>query len=218
MSDTDSFIDEVTEEVRRDKLFVTLKKYGWIGVAAVVLIVGGAAWREYSIASERAASQAFGDAILSALEEPEASDRISALQAIDAPVSGGQAILQMLVAAEQSNNDLGAEATETLRGVAVEQDVPAIYRQIANYKALARGSDSLSPQERRLELDVLATPGSPLRLLAEEQIAILEVEQGDVDAAISRLKNILADSEVTAGLRRRASQLIVALGGSLDQA
>ena len=44
MSETDSFIDEVTEEVRRDKLFALFRKYGWIGIAAVLLIVGGAAW------------------------------------------------------------------------------------------------------------------------------------------------------------------------------
>ena len=41
MSDTDSFIDEVSEEIRREKLFKTFRKYGWIGVALVVLVVGG---------------------------------------------------------------------------------------------------------------------------------------------------------------------------------
>ena len=56
MSDTDSFIDEVTEEVRRDQLFLMLKKYGWIGGVAVVLIVGGAAIREYGKSEDRAAA------------------------------------------------------------------------------------------------------------------------------------------------------------------
>ena len=39
MSENESFIDEVTEEVRRDKLYLFLKKYGWIGGLAVLLIV-----------------------------------------------------------------------------------------------------------------------------------------------------------------------------------
>ena len=34
MSNPDSFIDEVTEEVRRDRLFAVFRKYGWIGVLA----------------------------------------------------------------------------------------------------------------------------------------------------------------------------------------
>ena len=46
MSDTDSFIDEVTEEVRRDRLFLLLRRWGWVGVLAVILIVGGAAFNE----------------------------------------------------------------------------------------------------------------------------------------------------------------------------
>ena len=59
-------------------------------------------------------------------------------------------------------------------------------------------------------------PGKPLRLLAEEQLALLDVEAGNTDDAIARLQRIIEDSETTAGLRQRASQLIVALGGELD--
>ena len=41
MSDTDSFIEEVTEEVRRDQLYKYVRKYGWIAIALVVGVVGG---------------------------------------------------------------------------------------------------------------------------------------------------------------------------------
>ncbi len=34
MSSQDSFVDEVTDELRRDRLFAAFRKYGWIGVAA----------------------------------------------------------------------------------------------------------------------------------------------------------------------------------------
>jgi len=47
MSDTDSFIDEVTEEVRRDQLYGYLRKYGWIAAVVILAIVCGAAWNEY---------------------------------------------------------------------------------------------------------------------------------------------------------------------------
>ena len=36
MSGTDSFIEEVSEEVRRDKLFAKMRKYGWIAVLLVL--------------------------------------------------------------------------------------------------------------------------------------------------------------------------------------
>ncbi len=47
MSDTDSFIDEVSEEVRRDRLYATFRRYGWIAILAVLLLVAGATWNEW---------------------------------------------------------------------------------------------------------------------------------------------------------------------------
>ena len=47
MSDTDSFIEEVSEEVRRDRLFRLFRKYAWLAILLVVLIVAGAALNEY---------------------------------------------------------------------------------------------------------------------------------------------------------------------------
>ena len=84
MSETDSFIEEVTEEVRRDKLFALFRRYGWIGILAVLLIVGGAGWNEWRKAQDRAAAEALGDRMISALE----SDRLALSRAIMASSAG----------------------------------------------------------------------------------------------------------------------------------
>ena len=47
MSETDSFIEEVAEEVRRDRLFKMFRRYGWIAALVVIVIVGAASWNEY---------------------------------------------------------------------------------------------------------------------------------------------------------------------------
>ena len=39
MSETDSFLQEVSEELRRDKLYRNMRKYGWIGLLLVLIIV-----------------------------------------------------------------------------------------------------------------------------------------------------------------------------------
>ncbi|CAN0481096.1 unnamed protein product, partial [Laminaria digitata] len=213
LSDADSFIDEVTEEVKRDRLFATLRKWGWVGVVIVLLIVGGTAYREYRIASEEARAQIFGDGILAALEGEDAASRIEALAKVDAPTTGGAAVLALLTAAEEAGDDNDAEAVARLQAVAANSEIPAIYRQIASYKALTRGAGVLSVDERRTGLEALAVPGQPLRLLAEEQLALIEIETGALEAALTRLQALAEDSEATQGLRRRASQLIVALGG-----
>lgn len=221
MSQTDSFIEEVTEEVRRDRLFLLLKRYGWIGVLLVLLIVGGAAWREYSRAQDRAEAEALGDSMLAALETeaPEAPEaRIAALSEVEAGSARGAALLALLTAAEQSSAGQEAEAAETLGAIAANGEVPQFYRDIAGFRMLLLQSDTVAAAERRSGFEALARAGSPLRLLAEEQIALIDVETGDTEAAIGKFQAILADAEVTAGLRQRVSQVIVALGGELDAA
>jgi hypothetical protein len=57
-----------------------------------------------------------------------------------------------------------------------------------------------------------------LALLASEQMALLDIEEGKPEAAIARLKVIAEDAGVTADLKERATQVIVALGGVPDVA
>ena len=68
MSNTDSFIEEVTEEVKRDRLFKLIKKWWWAAALLVLLLVGGAAFNEWRKAQERQVAQDFGDALLSSLD------------------------------------------------------------------------------------------------------------------------------------------------------
>lgn len=216
MSDTNSFIDEVTEEVRRDRLFLMLKRYGWIGGVAVALIVGGAAFREYNKAQERAAAEDLGDRITAALETEGSDDQAAALAAVTAEGAGGTAVVKMLEAGALAESGKYAEAVARLEAVAVNGELPLIYRHIASFKALSLQADSLSAADRRLQYEALAQPGAPLALLASEQLALLDIEEGNNEAAIARLREIAADAGVSGDLKDRASQVIVALGGSLE--
>ena len=215
MSDTDSFIDEVTEEVRRDRLFGLMRKYGRIGILLVVLTVGGAAYREWSIATDRAAAEALGDNIIAALEQGDSGDRLLALNAIET-ADDSVVLVEFLRAAEAVEAGENSVAYAALESIADNPEFGQSYRDLAVLKhAMISGAD-LSAAERAGLLEDIATPGRPFRLLAEEQLAMIDVENGDTDAAISRLQRISNDSEVSAGLRQRVSQVIVALGGEVE--
>ena len=66
--------------------------------------------------------------------------------------------------------------------------------------------------ERKSGYVELSDPGNPFRLLAQEQLALIELEQGNVDSAIEIISKILLDAELTTGLRNRATQMLIALG------
>lgn len=213
MSDTDTFINEVTEEVRRDRLFVLMRRYGWIAVLVIVLIVGGASYNEFSKAQDRAAAEQLGDDIVAALARNDAADRAAELGRISAPTPGGAAVVQFLLSAAQANSDQLDQAVAGLQQVAQNGALPEIYRQIAGFKALTLQAETQPAADRRLAFEALAQPGTPLRLLAEEQLALIDIADGLVEPAIARLQAILLDAEASTVLQQRAAQVIVALGG-----
>jgi hypothetical protein len=213
MSNVDSFIEEVTEEVRRDRLYGYLKRYGWIAALVIVTIVGGAAWREYSKSRDAAAAQALGDAMLAALAENESAARAKVLAGVEASTPGSAAVLALMRGAAEASSGQVEDAVAGLNRVAGDNDVPQIYRQIASFKALLLQTDTLSADDRRAGFRKLTSPGQPLRLLAEEQLALIDVAEGNTDAALERLQALLQDAEADARLQQRASQMIVALGG-----
>jgi hypothetical protein len=206
LSNNDSFIDEVTEEVRRDRLFGLFRRYGWIGVVAIVAIVAFSAWTEWSRSRAEAEAQAFGDALNAALALPTPEARTAALDALT-PANGGQrAVVTLLRGAEPG-------AAAALDGLADAPDVPALWRDVAEFRRLVAGTD-LPAADRRARFEALAAPGAPLRLLAEEQVALIDAEAGDAEAAIERMQRLLGDAEAPPALRSRVEQVIVALGGT----
>lgn len=211
MSQTDSFIEEVTEEVRRDKFFAFLKKYGWIAILAVLVLVGGAAWNEYSKAQARAQAEATGDAIVAALALEDPVARAQALAGVSATTSA-RVIPAMLQAGElHAVGDIKG-ALAALAPFTTDAMLDPVYRDLAVLKSAMIGAGVIEPEARMAKLATIASPGAPYRLLAEEQIAATQVEMGEIEVAIAGFRAISADSEASNGLRRRAMQMIVALG------
>lgn len=209
MDQTDSFIEEVTEEVRRDRLFAFFRKYGWIGILAIFAVVGGSAWVEWQKSRDRAVAEGFGDALLAAVQSENPGDALSTVTA-----EGQRADVVRLMAAAQAVQDGKADAAlADLQAVAADATLPTSLRDLARLKAVLIAGDKMDVATRNAELDALAKPGAPYRLMALESQAIDAMVAGDKAGAIAKAREILAEDGVTSGLHERATQLIVALGG-----
>ena len=219
MSNTESFIEEVTEEVRRDRLYFYLRRYGWIGIVAVLALVGGAAFNEYQKADARAQAERFGDALYTALQHETAAERVAALQDIEVTAENAP-VWALLTAAEAASTADGMADPEAaklaLEEIAADGETPAIYRDMARVRLILLGD--VVPRDTRLALIAgLSTDGHPFRITALAQRALLHIEDDEAAAAIDLLNLIASDAEASQGQRQRAAQLIVSLGGEVDE-
>ena len=211
MSETDSFIEEVSDEIRRDKLFGFFKKYLWVFVALVVFIVGGAAVNEYLKSKSETEAQAVGDALLAA----QTSDDAGVFAEIAA--NGGEAaVLARLdqAAVLAFEGQAGAAAT-VLDEISADGEVPPLYRDLALLKSVMVNGENMSAADLDSALSSLTSAGAPFRLLAIEQRAIVNLRNGNKAAALTDLSEILVDSNATQDLRNRAQELTISLGGEI---
>lgn len=209
MDQTDSFIDEVTEEVRRDRLFAIFRKYGWIGVVAILALVGGSAYVEWQKSQARTEAETFGDAVLAAVQAENPTEAMAEVQAVG-PQAGVAQMMRAAMAVQEGKLDL---AQSELEAIAANATLPASLRDLARLKLVVIAGDAMDPAARQATLGDLSRPGAPYRLLALEQVALGKLAAGDKEGAIAQAREILAADGVTAGLQQRATELIVALGG-----
>lgn len=213
MSNTDSFINEVTEEVRRDRLYAFFKRWAWLGVLVILLVVGGAVYIEWQKLRSAQAAQAAGDALLDALEADDPSDRAAAL----ARAGVGGPLPPLLIAGQELLAEDRDGAVATLQALADDPAVTSLYRDLARLRALMLQAGVMPPEDRIAALQPLAIAGATFAPLAQEQIALARIEAGNIDGARSTLDALLADAATSPGLRSRAEALRMALGSPEGQ-
>ncbi|MEM7470910.1 MAG: hypothetical protein AAF340_06105 [Pseudomonadota bacterium] len=212
MSNTDSFIDEVSEEVRRDQLFATLKRWGWIGIVVILVAVGGASYNEWRKAQARSDAQAFGDSLLAAIDTQDMASAADAATAVEATGPGQEAVANHLAAAAALAADAPEQALEALSNVQQNDEIAPIYRQLAAFKSALAATPDTPADQRIAAFDAIS---GPFRALAQEQKALVMIASGDHDGALATLRSLVELAEATPGLRRRTAELIVALGADI---
>jgi len=207
MSDTDSFIDEVTEEVRRDRLFGYFRRYGWIAAVIIFALVGGTAYNEWSKAQVAQVAQARGDALLDALELEDEAEQAAALSAI-AREDGDALVAKLLAAGVEAD-----QAADLLRSVAADDTQPKYIRDLARLK-MASTAGVLTLDEAAAILAELSEPGGVYRNVATELLVAVHLQRGETQAALELLQAHIKDAEASSEQIQRMGELIVALGAS----
>lgn len=210
MSETDSFISEVSDEIRRDKLYAFFKKYLWVFIALVIFIVGGAAVNEYLKNKKETTAQAIGEALLAA----QASNDAGAFGEIASGDSPAAVLAKLDQASVLAFDGQAGAAATILDAISSDGDVLPLYRDLALLKSVMINGENMSAADLDGALSSLTSVGAPFRLLAIEQRAIVNIRNGDTTAALNDLSDIIGDSNATQDLRNRAQELTISIGGT----
>ena len=211
MSDTDSFIDEVTEEVRRDRLFGYFRRHGWIPAFIIFALVGGTAYNEWSKAQVAQVAQARGDALLNALELEDVAEQVTVLSAI-ASEGEDALVAKLLVAGIEAE-----QAADLLKSVAADDKQPKYIRDLARLK-MASTDGVLTVDEAAAILAELSEPGGVYRNVATEFLVAVQLQRGYTEAALELLQAHIKDAVASSEQIQRMAELIVALGASPELA
>ena len=203
-------MQEVSEEVRKDRFYRILKKWGWVGIALIVALVGGASFNEWNKESKINSARNLGDRVLAAIASKDVID----LKEIEIKNVSQDIFIKNLMSAILFSDDKLDASKKALEEIGGIPEITKTYKDLNAFKLglLLLKSGNLTGEERFDVFEVLVEPGSPFRSLAKEQQALILIEQGNIELAIKTLMEITDDSETTDTLRRRVAQLRISLG------
>ena len=213
---SETFLREVDEELRREQALAVWKRWGvWIVVAIVAALAafgGYLFWRhQQTVRGER-----LGEQLQSAYDYLGAGDTKGAakpLAELTASDVKGYRVLAIFTQADilLQKDDLKGAAAK-FASVADDASVAQPFRDLARIRQTAAEFDTLKPDVIVQRLTPLTVAGSAWLGSAGEMVAAAYIRQGKRDAAGQMFARIAADENTPRSLRQRAVQMAGAMG------
>ena len=214
-NETDSFVNEVDESLRQDRMLGVAKKYGpWlIGAFVVVLLaVGGwLGWKDYTLNQSREHSEVFSAAQRLAAE----GNLDQAKTEFERLTGDGPQVYRVMARLEhaailETQGDLEAALAEYDR--AAEQANDPIMRDTARLRAAYIVADTQDFDALQTRLQPLVDSDSRLSYLARELLGIEAWEAGNLDLARETLQNLTLAFDAPEAVQQRAQVALSVIG------
>lgn len=212
----EAFLREVDEELRRDQLAHAWRRWGVVGIAAVLgalLLLAGWLWWQHHREQQAGVE---GEQLQAAFEQingGQAKQAAAALQPLERSRSAGYRALAQLTAADlllQKNDAKGAIAK--FSAVANDTSLGQPFRDLALLRQTAIEFDTLPPERIVERLRPLTVPTNPWFGSAGEMTAAAYLRQNRRDFAGKLYGQIARADTVPETLRQRAVQMAGLLG------
>lgn len=207
---------EIDEELRQDRARKLWQQYGGYVIGAAVALVLGVAGYQGWTAYDRSTREAQGERYAAAEAQAAAGNYRAAAESfadLAADAGAGYATLARLRQAaallEAGDREGALAAYDAMAG---DNGVDPLYRDLADLLWALHSLEGGDPAAIEARLQPLTGPDGAWRYTAMEALALLRTEQGDAAAARDLYTRIADDDQAPPAARRRAREMIDALG------
>ncbi len=214
--------NEVSEDLRRDRLNRFWARFGvYIIALAVLVVLATAGWRgwEYWRGQQAAAA---ADRYLDAVQLAETGDHAAAAEAFaaiaaDAP-SGYAVLAKFRRAAELAAGGDGAAALEAYSALASDGGLSSGQRDLARLRGAMIAVDDEDHAAFKDRLAPLLADGNPWKAAASELLAVSAIRAEQWQEARDTLSALVAADDTPGDLRSRAEILLTVVVGRIGPA
>lgn len=214
--ESDTFLREVDDELRRERVNTFFTRYGLAIIGgAIALIIAAAAgiwWYE----SGKTQAGVLAEKLVTADDQVEASNAKGAAEAIDELAASDRdgyriAGLFLRANAQEQTNAIPA-AIETLKQIANDGDAPEPFRQAALVRQTRLEFDTIPPEQVVERMRPIAQADNPWHGAAGELLGIALMRQNKGQDAARVFEAVARDAGVPESIRARAIQMASSLG------
>ena len=206
---------EIDEELQQEKVAKLWKRFGRYVIALAVLVIAAVAgyrfWQSHE-ADQRVAQSARYEAAAKILGEDPAAAAAEFGALAGEGNAGYTALATLRQAAALIEADDSEGAVLIYKKMADDQNIPALFRDLARLLYISHRIDSGDPTELSGEVSTLANNGGPWHSLARETEAMIALKAGDTATALEILQTLNADPAIPRQQRTRVTELISAIG------
>lgn len=215
-NDSDTFVREVDEELRREQLTSFMTRYGKWVIAGVVLLlaaIGGYIW--WQNRQETQAGEA-SEKLVQVIEQLEQNNARAASPTIDELAGNSRDAYRLAALFARANAQISTNAipaaVQTLGTIAGDEGAPQPYRDAATIRQVQLQFDSLPPAQVIQRLQPYAQPGNPWFGTAGEMVGIAQMRLQRWPQAAQTFGNLARDPNVPESIKARAVQMASSLG------
>jgi hypothetical protein len=210
-------IQEIEEEIRRERYRKLWDRYGvWVIAVAVLVIAGVAGWRGYDWWQNRLASDngaAYSQAMAQLRDGKGAGAAPELARLKTEGTTTYRQLARFAAAAELASRDRTA-AVAAYDAIAADAGLEPLVRDLAQVRAGLLLVDTASLDDIRRRMEPLTGAGGAYRNAAREAIGMVAWRTGDLAAARTWFDRVLADPEAPSGARQRIEVLNAITAGT----